>query len=77
MPDKKKNERLIILIQKENVNAIYVFICLFIATLMANGSSQAKGWIGATAAGLPHSHSNTRSEPFLWLTPQLMAMPNP
>ena len=43
MPDKKKNERLIILIQKENVNAIYVFICLFIAILMANGSSQAKG----------------------------------
>ena len=44
---------------------------------MAYGSSQARGWIVATAAGLPHSHSNTGSEPYLWPTPQLMAMPDP
>ena len=32
---------------------------------MAYGSSQAKGQIGATAAGLHHSHSNLRSKPSL------------
>ena len=31
----------------------------------AYGSSQARGQIGATAAGLHHSHSNARSEPHL------------
>ena len=43
----------------------------------AYGSSQARGWIGATFAGLHHSHSNTRSRLYLWPTPQLMAMPDP
>ena len=33
-------------------------------TLMAYGGSQARGGIRATAAGLYHSYSNTRSEPF-------------
>ena len=36
--------------------------CLFRATFTAYGSSQARGWIGAAAAGLHHSHCNTRSE---------------
>ena len=45
------------------------FFCLFRATPMAYGSSQARGWIGATAASL--CHSNTGSEPCLWPTPQL------
>ena len=40
---------------------------------MAYGSSQARGRIGAVAAGLRHSHSNARSEPSLQPTPQLMA----
>ena len=31
----------------------------------AYGSSQARGRIGATAAGLHHSHSNARFEPHL------------
>ena len=31
---------------------------LFRAAPVAYGSSQAKGWMGATAAGLHHSHSN-------------------
>jgi len=35
---------------------------LFRATPMAYGGSQARGPIGAVAAGLRHSHSNTRSE---------------
>ena len=40
---------------------------------MAYGGSQARGLIGAIAAGLYHSHSNTRSELHLQLTPQLTA----
>ena len=40
----------------------------------AYGGSQARGQIGAAAAGLYHSHSNTGSEPCLRPTPQLMAM---
>ena len=34
-------------------------------TLVAYGSSQAKGRMGATAACLPHSHSNIGSEQHL------------
>ena len=45
--------------------------CLFRAAPTAYGSSKARGRIGATAASLHHSHSNTRSEPILWPTPQL------
>ena len=41
---------------------------------MAYGGSQARGPIGATAAGLRHSHSNVISEPSLRPTPQLMAI---
>jgi len=41
------------------------------------GGSQARGLVGATAAGLHHSHSNTRSEPHLRPTPQLMATLDP
>ena len=41
-------------------------------TPVAYGSSQAQGRIGATATGLCHSHSNTRSELSLQPTPQLM-----
>ena len=53
----------------------FVLFCLFRATLAAFGSSQARGQIGAVAAGL--CHSNTGSEPCLWPTPQLMAMQDP
>ena len=54
---------------------IYLFFvfCLFRATPTAYGGSQARAPIGATAAGLHHSHSNARSEPRLQPTPQLMA----
>ena len=38
------------------------FFFAFRATLVAHGSSQAMGQIGATAASLRHSHSNARSE---------------
>ena len=36
-----------------------------------------RGWIGAVAAGLHHSHSNVGSEQHLWPTPQLTARLNP
>ena len=49
--------------------------CLFRATPSAYGSSQARGWMGAIAAGLHRSHSNTGAEPHLQPTPQLTAMP--
>ena len=43
-----------------------LFVCLFVllfrAAPIAYGVSQARGQIGATAAGLCHSHSNTRTE---------------
>ena len=41
------------------------------------GSSWARGQIGAAAAGLCYSHSNTGSELHLPPTPQLVAMLNP
>ena len=41
---------------------LFVF-CLFRAAPVAYGDSQARGLIGATAAGLHHSHSNAGSEP--------------
>ena len=43
----------------------FFFFCLFTATPAAYGGSQARGLIGATAAGLYHGHSNTGSEPCL------------
>ena len=36
----------------------------------AYGSSQARGQIGATAAGLHHNHSNIATKPCLQPTPQ-------
>ena len=57
---------------------IYLFIYCFFFLLFrsapaACGSSQAKGQIRATAAGLYHSHSNSGFEPHLQPTPQLKA----
>ena len=46
----------------------YIFFlsfCLFRATSAAYGGSQARGRIGAVAASLHHSYSNTRSKPHL------------
>ena len=45
-------------------SSIFSFLfCLFRAAPAAQGGSQARGWIGATAAGLRQSHSNMGSEP--------------
>ena len=49
---------------------IYLFFGLFRPVSTAYGGSQARSWIGAVASGLHHSHSNARSEPHLWPTPQ-------
>ena len=49
------------------------FFFLFRATHAAYESSQARGRIGAVAAGLHHSHSNIGSEPHLPPTPQVIA----
>ena len=51
--------------------------CLFRAAPSAYGGFQARGLIGATALGLYQRHSNARSEPRLWPTPQLTAAPDP
>ena len=59
---------------------IYLFnfiFCRFGATPAAHGGSQARGPIGAAAAGLPPGPSNTGSEPHLQPTPQLTAMLDP
>ena len=51
----------------QNVIVLYTvlyffFFLLFRAAPAVNGGAQARGQIGATAAGLHHSHSNTESE---------------
>jgi len=56
---------------------VFVFLPFSSATSMAYGDSQARGLIGAVAAGLCQSHSNAGSEPRLQPTPQLTAMPDP
>ena len=52
--------------------------CFFLrAAPVAFGRSRARGWMGAAAARLYHSHSNTGSEPHLQPTTQLLATPDP
>ena len=56
------------------------FFCLFAiswAASSAYGGFPARGQIGAVAAGLCHSHSNTGSKLHLQLWPQLTAMLDP
>ena len=55
----------------------FFFFLLFRATPEAYGGSQARGPVGATAAGLHHSHSNTRSKLHIQTTPQLTATLDP
>ena len=55
----------------------FFFFLLFRVTPLAYGSSQARGRIIATAAGLHHSHSNSEPKPCLRPTPQLKATPDP
>ena len=55
----------------------FFFFVFSRATPVVYGDSQARGLMGAVAAGLCHSHSNAGSEPRLQPTPQLMAMLDP
>ena len=59
--------------------SLLFFFVRFRAALLANGSSQARGQIGATAASLLHHHSysNSGSKPRLRPTPELMATLDP
>ena len=59
------------------LNFFLCVFCLLGAAPAACGSSQARGLIGATVAGLRQSHSNARSEPCLRPTPQLTATLDP
>ena len=55
---------------------MFFVFCLFAfsrAAPVAYGGAQARGLIGAVAAGLHESHSNAGSEPRLQPTPQLTA----
>ena len=64
--------------QKTDLVGVFLFCFLhFRAAPVAYGSSQAKGQIGAAAAGLHHSHSNLGSKLCLQPTPQLTAVPDP
>ena len=66
-----------------NLSQLFLFFffffvfCLLGAAPTAHGSSQARGCIGAVAAGLHHSHSNAGSEPHLRPAPQLKEMLDP
>ena len=55
----------------------FLSVLIFRSVLEADGDSQARGWIGARAASLHHSHSNMGSRLCLWPAPQLTAWPNP
>ena len=55
----------------EGTKTFFFFSFLGSNLWQACGSSQARGQIGAAAAGLHHSHSNAGSEPCLNPTPQL------
>ena len=55
----------------------FFFFFFFRAAPAAYGGSRARGPTRAVAAGLHQCHSNVGSEPHLWPTPQLMAMPDP
>ena len=61
----------------ESKAKLYFVSFVFRATPEAYGGSQARGRLGATAAGLHHSHSNLASERCLRPTPQLTAAPDP
>ena len=62
-----------------NFYLFLLFFLLFRAASAAYGSSQARGPIGAAAAGLYQSHSNAGSKPRQWVKdpPQLTAMLDP
>ena len=61
----------------ENKYSVFCLLRLSRVPPTAYGSSQARGQIGAIAASLHHSHSNTRSKLHLQPMLQLIPMPDP
>ena len=56
------NLSIIVNVGFENLLFFYPLFCLFKFSPVAYGSSQARGQIGAAAASLHHSHSETGSK---------------
>ena len=56
---------------------LFFFLVLCLFSGVAYGGTQARGLMGATAAGQHHSHSNAGSESCLRPTSQLTATPDP
>ena len=54
-----------------------VLLKIFLAFFRAYESFQARGQIGAVAAGPHHSHSNAGRKLHLQPTPQITTMPDP
>ena len=70
----------VVVVELHELFIYFVFFFFFVfsrAAPVVYGGSQARGPIGAVAAGLHHSHSNTGSEPCLRPTPQLTATLDP
>ena len=67
----------VLILLSHNRNSHCLFLFVFRATPAVYGGSQARGQIGAVAAGLYHSHSNTRSKLHQRPAPQLTATPDP
>ena len=67
----------LVLSHKANLNFFFCLFAISWAAPEAYGGSQARGLIGAAAAGLRQSHSNTGSQPSLRPTPQLTATLDP
>ena len=63
--------------RKEDKPLSSVYFFFLKDACVAHGSPQARGRVGAAAAGLYHSHRNSGSEPPLQPTLQLAATPNP
>ena len=62
---------------KKDCKKIFFFLYFSRAAPAAYGGSQARGLIGAVAAGLRHSHNNMGSKPHLQSTPQVTAALDP
>ena len=60
-----------------NISTSHFIFVFFRAAPVAYRTSQARGPIGAVAAGLRHSHSHATSELRLRPTQQLMGTPDP
>ena len=77
LKSKIKNKAVAILVVQKKIFFFFDLFSFSRAAPAAYGVSQARGLIGAVAASLRQSHSNTGSEPHLQPTPQLTATLDP